>query len=129
MPPDRRCFGQRIRSLRTWAEANLSGVVREKVLDLCKKRDRWSIAYRHPEGHRTSNMLDRLMRGMNRYFEDGQHLHGSSRACRVALPGVGVVVELRPLAHGDGAKEPRLAVAPPSGSTGTATTSVGSRTC
>ena len=81
--PDRRCFGQRIRSLRTWAEANLSGVVREKVLDLCKKRDRWSIAYRHPEGHRTSNMLDRLMRGMNRYFEDGQHLHGSSRACRL----------------------------------------------
>ena len=24
--PDRRCFGQRIRSLRTWAEGNLGGV-------------------------------------------------------------------------------------------------------
>jgi hypothetical protein len=80
--PDRRCFGQRIRSLRGWAKANLSGVVLEKVLDLCKKRDRWSIAYRHPGGHRTSNMLDRLMRGMNRYFDRGQHLHGSRRACR-----------------------------------------------
>ena len=81
--PDRRCFGQRIRSLRNWAKANLSGVVQEKVLDLCKKRDRWSIAYRHPEGHRTSNMLDRLMRGMNRYFDQGEHLHGSRRACRL----------------------------------------------
>lgn len=80
--PDRRCFGQRIRSLRTWAREHVSGIVLEKVLDLCKKRDRWSIAYRHPEGHRTSNMLDRLMRGMNRYFDHGQHLHGSHEACR-----------------------------------------------
>jgi hypothetical protein len=80
--PDRRCFGQRLRSLRNWAKGNLSGIVREKVLDLCKKRDRWSIAYRHPQGHRTSNMLDRLMRGMNRYFDHGQHLHGSREACR-----------------------------------------------
>jgi hypothetical protein len=81
--PDRRCFGQRLRSLRNWATKHLSGIVREKVLDLCRKRDRWSIAYRHPDGHRTSNMLDRLMRGMNRYFDHGQHLHGSRGACRL----------------------------------------------
>jgi hypothetical protein len=81
--PDRRCFGQRLRSLRVWATKNLGGVVLEKVLDLCRKRDRWSIAYRHPDGHRTSNMLDRLMRGMNRYFDHGQHLHGSRGACRL----------------------------------------------
>jgi len=80
--PDRRCFGQRLRSLRGWAKDHLRGVVLEKVLDLCKKRDRWSIAYRHPGGHRTSNMLDRLMRGMNRYLDHGQHLHGSRAACR-----------------------------------------------
>jgi hypothetical protein len=81
--PDRRCFGQRIRSLRNWANGSLCGVVLEKVLDLCRKRDRWSIAYRHPGGHRTSNMLDRLMRGMSRYFDHGQHLHGSGPACRL----------------------------------------------
>jgi hypothetical protein len=81
--PDRRCFGQRLRSLRGWAKEHLTGVVLEKVLDLCQKRDRWSIAYRHPGGHRTSNMLDRLMRGMNRYFDHGQHLHGSRGACRL----------------------------------------------
>jgi hypothetical protein len=81
--PDRRCFGQRIRSLRTWARGHLNGVVLEKVLALCKKRDRWSIAYHHPQGHRTSNMLDRLMRGMNRYFDHGQHFHGSHQACRL----------------------------------------------
>jgi hypothetical protein len=80
--PDRRCFGQRLRRLRQWAADRLTGVVLEKVLDLCSKRDRWSLAYRHPGGHRTSNMLDRQMRGMNRYFDQGQHLHGSLGACR-----------------------------------------------
>jgi hypothetical protein len=81
--PDRRCFGQRLRSLRRWASGHLSGVVLEKVMALCDKRPRWSVAYRHPGGHRTSNMLDRQMRGMNRYFDQGQHLHGSHAACRL----------------------------------------------
>jgi hypothetical protein len=80
--PDRRHLGQRLRRLRQWAADHLAGIVLEKVLDLCGKRERWSLAYLHPGGHRTSNMLDRQMRGMNRYFDQGQHLHGSLGACR-----------------------------------------------
>lgn len=78
--PDRRSFSQRIRALRVWATKTLDGIVRDKTLDLCAKRDLWKVAYDHPAGHRTSNMLDRIMRTMNRYFTDGQHLHGSSAA-------------------------------------------------
>ena len=81
--PDRRCFAQRLRSLRKWATEHLTGIVLENVLDLCGKRDRWSKAYHHPGGHRTSNMLDRLMRGMNHYFDHGQHFHGSREASRL----------------------------------------------
>jgi hypothetical protein len=81
--PNRRSFGQRLRWLRRWAMGHLSGIVLEKVLDLCDQRARWSLAYRHIGGHRTSNMLDRVMRGMNRYFDHGQHLHGSRAACRL----------------------------------------------
>ena len=40
----------------------------------------YGLAYRHPGGHRTSNMLDRVLRAMSRYFEDGQHRHGSKAA-------------------------------------------------
>ena len=79
--PDRRSFSQRICSLRNWASGRLKGIVLDKVLDLCDKQNLWAIAYDHPNGHRTSNMLDRLMRSMNRYFDDGQHLHGSQAAC------------------------------------------------
>jgi len=80
--PDRRRFAQRLRRLRQWAVSALTGVVLETVLDLCRKRPRFAVAYRHPGGHRTSNMLDRIMRAMNRYFDQGQHLHGSPEACR-----------------------------------------------
>jgi hypothetical protein len=81
--PDRRSFAQRLRSLRKWATEHLTGIVLENVLNLCGKRERWSKAYHHPGGHRTSNMLDRLMRGMNRYFDHGQHFHGSWEASRL----------------------------------------------
>jgi hypothetical protein len=80
--PGRRSFAQRLRSLREWAGQQLSGVVLETVLDLCRKRSRWSIAYEHPGGHRTSNMVDRVLRGMDGYFEAGQHLHGGAEASR-----------------------------------------------
>ena len=81
--PDRRRFAQRLRRLRQWASGVLTGVVLETVLDLCRKRPRFAVAYHHVGGHRTSNMLDRIMRGMNRYFDHGQHLHGSRGACRL----------------------------------------------
>jgi hypothetical protein len=74
--PDKRTFSQRLRRLRTWAQQNVKGVVLEAVLDLCDKKPLWLASLDHPQGHRTSNMLDRVMRPMHRYFFDGQHLHG-----------------------------------------------------
>ena len=85
--PTRRSFAQRLRSFRAWATEHLSGVVLDKALSLCNKRSRFAVAYGHPEGHRTSNMLDRVMRAMNRYFFDGQHLHGSLAASRLHSRG------------------------------------------
>jgi hypothetical protein len=80
---NRRSFSQRIRSLRRFATSHLSGWIQETTLDLCQKRELWSAAYDHPAGHRTSSMLDRLMRGMNRYYDSTQHLHGSAGASRL----------------------------------------------
>lgn len=76
----RRSFAQRLRGLRSWAKRMLSGVVLEQVLRLCNRGRHYGEAYRHPQGHRTSNMLDRVMKLMQRYFDQGQHLHGSQAA-------------------------------------------------
>ncbi len=78
--PTRRSFGQRLRGLRTWAQRQLHGVVLEQVLRLCRRGQQYGRAYNHPGGHRTSNMLDRVMKPMQRYFDQGQHLHGSHKA-------------------------------------------------
>jgi hypothetical protein len=77
---DKRTFRQRLRRLREWATGHLTGVVLEQVEKLCNRGHEYALAYDHQGGHRTSNMLDRVMRDMNRYFEDGQHLHGSHEA-------------------------------------------------
>lgn len=80
--PDRRAFGQRLRRLAEWARAQaLSAWLLEQVEKLCGRSKEYGVAYAHPGGHRTSNMLARVMRSMNRYFEDSQHLHGTPEAC------------------------------------------------
>jgi hypothetical protein len=77
----RRSFAQRLRRLREWAEANVTAAwVLGQVRKLCGRAGEYGAAYAHPGGHRTSNALDRVMRSMNRYFDDGQHLHGSAAA-------------------------------------------------
>ena len=55
--------------------------MREQVEKLCKRAKEYGEAYRHPGCHRTSTMLDRVMRSMSRYLEDSQHRHGSKEAC------------------------------------------------
>jgi hypothetical protein len=80
--PDRRSFGQRMRRLWEWAKANVSGAwLLEQVGKMCGRSKEYAKAYAHPGGHRTSNMLGRVMRGMNRYFDSGQHLRGGQEAC------------------------------------------------
>jgi hypothetical protein len=77
----RRSFAQRLRRLRDWAQGQLRGVVLQQVLRLCGRGRQYGQAYRHCQGHRTSNMLDRVMKLMQRYFDSGHHLHGSEQAC------------------------------------------------
>ncbi len=71
---------QRLKALRTWAGRRLSGDVRTCTRDLCDKADQWAQGYASPGCHRTSNMLERVMRLMYRYFFRGQHFHGSLQA-------------------------------------------------
>lgn len=95
--PNRRAFGQRLRRLAEWARGQaLSAWLREQVEKLCGRSKEYGEAYDHPGGHRTSNMLDRVMRGMNRYFDSGQHLHGSKEACDLHCRAWALLVNFRP---------------------------------
>ena len=79
----KRMMSQRIRRLRDWAKENLSGIVQEKVLDLCAKQAEWSLWYDHEDAYTTSNALDRLMRQQDGYFDRGQHFHGDLKSANL----------------------------------------------
>lgn len=95
--PDGRAFGQRLRRLAEWAGRHVKASwLLEQVNKLCGRSGEYGLAYRHPGGHRTSNMLDRLMRSMRRYFESCQHLHGSTQACWLHVRAWALLHNFRP---------------------------------
>jgi len=93
----RRSFAQRMRRLWEWSQQNVKAAwVLQQVKKLCGRSGEYGLAYSHPGGHRTSNMLDRLMRSMSRYFFDTQHLHGSKQACEHHCRAWALLFNFRP---------------------------------
>jgi hypothetical protein len=93
----RRSFAQRLRRLWEWAQDQpMTAWLRQQVQKLCGRARQYGAAYEHPGGHRTSNMLDRVMRSMNRYLEDAQHLHGSKEACEQHCRAWALLFNFRP---------------------------------
>jgi hypothetical protein len=75
--PSKRGFSQRLRRLREWASNALpESEMKQKTLGLCDKRDEFSPSDDHPLAHRTRNMVDRLMRFLDRAFFNAQYFHG-----------------------------------------------------
>jgi hypothetical protein len=73
----KRAFSQRLRRLREWAAHVLpESDMKRHTLNLCDKRDEFSQSYDHPLAHRTSNMVDRLMKFLDRAFFNAQYCHG-----------------------------------------------------
>jgi hypothetical protein len=93
---DRRTFSQRLRRLRDWAERTLSGEILERTLRLCDRVEEYGVAYKHPGGHRTSVMLDRVMRGRNGYLVGCQHLHASEEATERHVRAWALLVNFTP---------------------------------
>jgi hypothetical protein len=71
-------FSQRLRRLREWAAQQVpDSAMKKHILDLCAKRDRFTKSYAHDHAHRTSNMVDRLMKFYDRACFDSQYFHGT----------------------------------------------------
>jgi hypothetical protein len=95
--PNRKAFAQRLRRLGEWVQQQVQAAwVVERAQKLCSRSREYGLAYQHPGGHRTSNMLDRVMRSMSRYFEDCQHLHGSPAAGGLHVRAWALLQNFRP---------------------------------
>jgi len=79
--PSKRGFSQRLRRLREWAKTALpDSAMKTHTLDLCAKREQFSQSYDHGSAHRTSNMVDRVMKFLDRACFNGQYFHGTFTA-------------------------------------------------
>jgi hypothetical protein len=79
--PSKGAFAQRLRRLREWAERVVpESAMKTHTLDLCAKRAQFSQSYDHGYAHRTSNMVDRLMKFLDRACFNAQYFHGTFEA-------------------------------------------------
>ena len=70
--------GRSARGPKEWAKARVEKeIVREKVLALCDKRAAFVKAYAHSGCHRTSNLVDRLLRRLDYHLYCAQQSGGS----------------------------------------------------
>ena len=76
--PTKAAFAQRLRRWREWATRTLpDSAMKQHTLALCEKRAQFSRSYAHERAHRTSNLVDRLMKFLDRACFNAQYFHGT----------------------------------------------------
>ena len=80
------------------------------TLDLCDKREQFSRSYDHHDAHRTSNMVDRLMKFLDRACFNAPVFPWHVRGSREPGTRVGFAVELLPIVSGYGKQIPRASL-------------------
>ena len=69
-------FQKQVQAFSLWAKEHVDGTALDKINKLCRKADRFIIAFDHPNAYRTSNMIDRHMEPMNRWLKSMRYFHG-----------------------------------------------------
>jgi hypothetical protein len=92
----RRQFSQRLRRLKEWADTSLSGAVAEMTRKLERQRARYVAAYSHPQAHRTTNAVDRLMNYQDRWLYARRYLQGDDPTARLAVRAQALVWNFHP---------------------------------
>ncbi len=95
--PDKRTFSQRLRRLLEWCEGEeLPSFVTEKVEKLRNKDANVTTAYDYPQAPRTTNMVDRLMKRMDRHLFNTQYFHGSPETAERSIRGWALIENFAP---------------------------------
>ena len=99
--PSKAAFAQRLRRLREWAERTLpESPMKRHTLDLCDKRAQFSRSYDHARAHRTSNLVDRLMKFLDRACFNAQYFHGTMAAAEQRVRALALLWNFCPSSPG-----------------------------
>lgn len=100
----KRSFSQRLRRFREWGLTLNDSPLKTKLLKLCEKKSEFLPAYDFPHCLRTSNMIDRLMNGMDRYLFAKQYFHGTVVSAEYGIRSYCLLVNFRPSTYNPIAK-------------------------
>ena len=95
----KRQFSQRLRRLHEWGTTLHEGALKTALLKLCQKKAEFLPAYDFPTCLRTSNMVDRLMRGMDRYLFAHQGFHGTLVSAEYGIRSYCLLTNFRPFMY------------------------------
>lgn len=76
----KRQLAQQLRRLREWTQQQPDSAMRTNIFKLCNKKKRWLEHLDFPTAHRTSNMLDRIMKAMSRHAFNSQMFHATTNS-------------------------------------------------
>ena len=76
-------FSQQLRRLQEWTVKHVpESPMKHHIIDLYMKRNRFTEAYNHEYVHRTSNMVDRLMKLFDRACFNAMYFHGTLESAK-----------------------------------------------
>lgn len=93
---NKRSFAQRISHLERWTKQVVpNSPFKQAILKLCKKKE-FILHYDYPDGLRTSNMLDRLMKYQDRRLYSTQNFHGTLLSAQAAIRAHALLINFCP---------------------------------
>jgi hypothetical protein len=92
-----RSFSQRVRRLVEMGEReSYPETILNPLKKLRKNISNYSGSYKHKSCHRTSNMIDRLMQGMDRHLYNTRYFHGSREMATQNIRGWALIKNFAP---------------------------------
>lgn len=105
----KRALAQQIRRLKEWTHQHLpNSAMRENILKLCVKKQRWLRHLDFPSAHRTSNMLDRVMKAMNRHAFNSQMFHATIKSTSANFRAFALLYNFSPSCPAVTKRQPQL---------------------
>lgn len=94
---NKRAFAQRISHLKHWTINFVPpSPFKRAILSLCAKKQEFLQLYDYPNGRKTSNMLDRLMKYQDRRLYATQHFHGTLPSANAAVRAHALLINFCP---------------------------------
>ena len=94
---DAKGFDEAVMNLETWTKDNIkSESIKERVFKIGKRKEEFKVAFTAPTAMRTTNMVDRLMKPLDRFLFMKQYFHGDFASAQLALTAFALCLNFAP---------------------------------